>query len=361
VSALAVLASGLNASALDEATRRAEPAIRVSELTKRYPVRRGLTDVLRFKPLATTTVVDRVSFDINVGEIFGVLGPNGAGKTTLFRMLSTVVVPDEGTVSVYGEDVCLQANAVKRMLAGVSSDERTLNWRLSARENLRMFAALHRVPRHETDERLTSVLRTVGLDSTGRKMVAEFSSGMRQRLLIARALLSRPRVLLLDEPTRALDPISAQEFRDFLRRELVDRQRCTIVLATHNAEEAFGFCDRLIVLNRGRILAMGTAPQLSARFGEDRYRIVTADPDHPCFSRLEALQGIQHVVKHSRSIDGWHVVECGIAGDPSRSAQVLSALLDSGVRVARLERVEPSLADVISRIIGGDSQGPHNA
>ena len=200
------------------------------------------------------------------------------------------------------------------------------------------------------------MLRTVGLDATGNKMVAAFSSGMRQRLLIARALLARPRVLLLDEPTRALDPISAQEFRQFLRTELVDRQRCTILLATHNADEALGFCDRVVVLNRGQVLATGTATELKARFSEERYRIWTTEPDHGGFFQLETLGMIRRLKNGGQAVDGWFVVDCAIPGDPSRTANVLQRLLNCGVRIARFERVEPSLADLIAGIIGASTR-----
>jgi ABC-2 type transport system ATP-binding protein len=338
-----------------------EPAVRIAGLTKRFAARRTTADILRFRSRQATTVVDRVSFDVYAGEIFGVLGPNGAGKTTIFKMLSTMILPDAGTATVYGSDVYKDQSAVRRTVAAVSSDERSLNWRLSARENLRLFAALHGVRSNEIDCRIVAVLETVGLESTGRKLVAEFSSGMRQRLLIARALLSQPRVLLLDEPTRALDPISAQEFRAFLRRELIERQRCTIVLATHNTDEAFAFCDRLVVLNRGRVLAMGTASELSRRLGEDRYRVVTTDPTHPCFARLEQLGLIRRLGDGTSGDDQWRVVECIIPGDLSRSASVLRVLLDNGVGVARFERAEPSLADLIARIIEASVAGPRDA
>lgn len=297
------------------------------------------------------TVVDDVSFEVREGEIFGVLGPNGAGKTTIFKMLSTLVVPDEGNATVCGNDIWTEPAQVRSSLAAVSSDERSLNWRLSARENLLLFAALHKVPRREADALCLTVLRRVGLETSGDKMVAAFSSGMRQRLLIARSMLARPRVLLLDEPTRALDPISAHELRVFLRSELVERQRCTIVLATHNAEEAFGFCDRIVVLNKGRVLATGTPSELRGRYGEERFRIVTAEPDHPCFARLETMGVMRCLTRESASVDDWHTLECSITGDSARTANVLDVLHQNGVRVARLERVEPSLADLIARII----------
>ena len=337
------------------------PAICISALTKTYSARTGVRDIVRGRWRTVTTVVDRVTFDVRAGEVVGLLGPNGAGKTTIFKMLSTLVLPDDGSALVCGHDIWLDPARVRSVLAVVSSDERSLNWRLSARENLLLFAALQRVSRREASSLVTSVLQTVGLETTGRKMVAAFSSGMRQRLLIARALLARPKVLLLDEPTRALDPISAQEFRQFLRSELVDRQRCTIVLATHNADEALGFCDRVVVLHRGRVLAMGRALELSARFGEERYRIFTTDPDHPCFARLEAVGMIRRMARLGQPLNDWHTLECAIPGDHSRTAAVLELLLNSGVRVARLERSEPSLADLISRIIGSSATEVANA
>jgi ABC-2 type transport system ATP-binding protein len=358
------------------ATPEGAPAIRIVGLTKRFSSRTSMAEMLHGRMRTVATVVDDVSFDVQVGEIFGVLGPNGAGKTTIFKMLSTMVLPDDGTATVCGNDIWLEPARVRSLLAAVSSDERSLNWRLSARENLLLFAALQRVPRREADTIVASTLATVGLATTGRKMVAAFSSGMRQRLLIARALLARPKVLLLDEPTRALDPISAQDFRTFLRTELVDRHHCTIILATHNADEALAFCDRVVVLHRGRVLAAGAAAELKTRYGEDRYRVLTTEPDHPCFNRLQTSGMIRRLAVLGRDLvdsdrgrasrterlaaseDGslWQVVECTIPGDPPRTANVLQRLLESGVRVARFERVEPSLADLISRIIGQSSR-----
>jgi ABC-2 type transport system ATP-binding protein len=241
----------------------------------------------------------------------------------------------------------------------VIADERSLNWRLSARENLLLFAALQHVPRADTRPRVDAVLDRVGLSTAGGKLVGEYSSGMRQRLLIARALLTRPQILLLDEPTRALDPLSAQELRQFLREELIGRQRCTIVLATHNTDEAFTFCDRVAVLHRGQLLATGVATELSARFSEERYRVLTPDADHPAFVSLEQRGLLRRIRTSASSTEGWTSLECVIAGDPSRSANLLRLLVEQGVEVARLERVEPSLADLITRIIAAQRAGAH--
>jgi ABC-2 type transport system ATP-binding protein len=326
-------------------------AVELRGLTKHFARRRSVLEMLRERGRSPrVTVVDRVSFTVRRGEAFGLLGPNGAGKTTIFKMLATLVVPDEGDATVDGYDLGVEAAAVRRVLCAVPADERSLNWRLSARENLALFAALYRIPRRDAARRVEHVLGVVGLADAGAKLVAAFSSGMRQRLLIARALLGAPRILLLDEPTRSLDPLSAQEFRGFLRRELIDRAGCTIVLATHNAEEAFGFCDRVAVLHQGRLLATGPTGALSGRYGEERYRLVTADASHAAFAALEH-RGALAAVQVLAGAEGWSTVECVITGGAPATAQVLRELVERGVRVAGLERVGLSLAELIGRII----------
>src|SRR5690606_25256479 len=131
----------------------------------------------------------------------------------------------------------------------------------------------HGLRGREAEARVGELLRVVALADTGEKMVGSFSSGMKQRLLIARALLSRPRILLLDEPTRSLDPLSARDFRAFLREEIAGQQGCSVILATHSAEEALNLCDRLAVLRKGELLAIGPAEELARRYGEERYRL----------------------------------------------------------------------------------------
>jgi ABC-2 type transport system ATP-binding protein len=329
--------------------------VHLDGLTKRFAPRTSLRDIARFARRAPpVTVVDGVTLDVFRGEVFGLLGPNGAGKTTIFKMLSTMIAPDAGSASVAGFDVATQPRAVLGALASVPADERSLNWRLTARQNLLLFAALQRVPREATADRVTWALRTVALSDTGGKRVGEFSSGMRQRLLIARALLTRPQILLLDEPTRTLDPLSAREFRRFLLEELVGRYGCTILLATHNTDEAIGFCDRVAVLHHGRVLATGATQVLAARYGEARFRVVVRDATHPAFALLEGRGLLQRVVVAERSADGWTKLECTIAGGASRSAEALRLLIESGADVACLERVELSLADLIAQIITAD-------
>lgn len=331
--------------------------VSVTGLTKRFPLRRGLAQTL-LHPFQTsvTTVVDDVSFNANEGEFLGLLGPNGAGKTTLLKMLSTLILPDAGTATVDGFDVVQDAEVVRTLVSPCLATERSLYLRLSAWQNLEVFADLQGIDRIARGPRIAEVLRAVSLSDTGEKMAGQFSSGMLQRLLIARALLTRPRVLLLDEPTRSLDPISAREFRSFLREELVRQRRCAVILATHNAEEAFELCDRVGVLDHGRLLASGLAAELSRAFLGVRYRLVTRRPEHPAISSLSS-HGVNVLREERRNepLDGWQdlVLQMRPDHDPS---SIVALLAGQGVPIAAFEPVRASLADLIEGVVRGGGQ-----
>jgi ABC-2 type transport system ATP-binding protein len=332
----------------------------VEGLAKRFPVRRSWVDTLR-QPFRReyTAALRAISFEVGAGEFFGLLGPNGAGKTTLFKILSTLVLPDAGTAVVTGHDILAQPALVRRNLTPVIADERSLYWRLSARENLRAFAALHGLRGRAAADRVDELLRVVELGDAGEKMVGAFSSGMKQRLLIARALLARPRVLLLDEPTRSLDPLSARGFRKFLRDEVVGQQGCSVLLATHSAEEALGLCDRLAVLNRGELLAVGRAEDLSRRFGDERYRLWLREDEwwSPELLRNQSGLRLLDIQSDNGRGDGWARVEIEVQGGRERTALVLADLSRAGVTVAGLERLDLTLADLLERIMARPAGG----
>jgi len=303
-------------------------------------------------PLArpTSTVLRDVELEVPRGEIFGLLGPNGAGKTTLFKILATLVIPDGGGASVLGHDVTEAPARVRSVLAPVLGDERSLYWRLSARENLRLFAALHRLASAEAERRVDELLEEVGLAGTGRKLVGAFSSGMKQRLLLARALLSRPSVLLLDEPTRSLDPVAGREFRRLIRTEIVGGRGITAMLATHSTEEAVDLCDRIGILDEGRLVTRGTAEELARRFGGDRYRLWT---DEASAGRIGALLDGRAAgqLRRLEPEEGWSRFELELPGGPEAAADLTGRLVAAGVRVAGLEKVAVSLAELIEGIV----------
>jgi ABC-2 type transport system ATP-binding protein len=222
-------------------------AIEVNALTRMY-------DGLR--------AVDGITFSVDPGEIFGFLGPNGAGKTTTIRMLTGQLLPTSGTAKVAGYDVVTQRQQLKPRI-GVVFDNQNLYERMSARENLAFYARLYRVKKDRVEE----VLAQVGLVERGRDKVSGYSNGMKQRLLIARALLHKPEVLFLDEPTRGLDPHIARDIRGIVAGLAKDGM--TVFLTTHYMEEADQLSRRVAFLDQGRIVALDTPERLKAEYGRD--------------------------------------------------------------------------------------------
>jgi ABC-2 type transport system ATP-binding protein len=200
-----------------------------------------------------TIALRDVSFSAASAQVLVLLGPNGSGKTTALKLISTMLLPDAGSVRVGGCDARRDAGSVRRQVGIAVASERSFFPRLSARENLDFFAALDEVSRSERAQRIEEVLRDTGLEEQADTLVMKFSSGMYQRLGIARALVKRPSVLLLDEPTRSLDAATTAHFWATIRD--LARQATTVLLATHNFAEATAVADRLLLLHRGELLA----------------------------------------------------------------------------------------------------------
>lgn len=242
-------------------------AIDAFQLTKYYPQHESLGDVIldRHQPVPA---VDQVSLTVPAQEVFGLLGPNGAGKTTLVKMLCTLITPTSGEARVCGHDLRAE-QAVKASLGLVTSDERSFYWRLSGRANLRFYAALHGLAPESVPPRITEVLDIVGLRTKADQPFRTYSTGMRQRLSIARALLHHPQILFLDEPTKGLDPTATRQLHTLIREDLIQRQEMTVFLTTHRLEEAEALCDRVGILHEGRILAAGPLEELREKYQKD--------------------------------------------------------------------------------------------
>ena len=222
--------------------------IRVREIRKRF---------------RNVQALDGVSLDVEPGEVVALLGPNGAGKSTLIRILSTTVLPDSGTVTVAGHDVVRDAMAARRFLGVMIGDERAHYWRISGRRNLAFFGALFGLSRAEAEARSARLLRAVDLTDAADRQVLGYSSGMRARLSLARSLLPDPPLLLLDEPTRNLDPLAAVAFRETASQLIMDR-KTGILFATHDLHEAVAISTRVVVLAAGRIVLEESAEGLDA-------------------------------------------------------------------------------------------------
>jgi ABC-2 type transport system ATP-binding protein len=211
--------------------------------------------------------VDGISFSVEQGEIFGFLGPNGAGKTTTIRVLTGQLLPSSGSARVAGYDCASQAQSLKPLI-GVVGEQQNLYDRLSGRENLAFFARLFGVSSGRVDD----VLAQVGLSNRAKESVKIYSNGMKQRLLIARALLNQPQVLFLDEPTRGLDPGAARDIRRAVAT--LARDGTTVFLTTHYMEEADQLCSRVAFLNEGRIVALDTPQNLKIAHGRRQVKVM---------------------------------------------------------------------------------------
>ena len=217
----------------------ATPAISAVGVAKRYGSR---------------TALHGIDLEVSRGEIVCVLGPNGAGKSTLLRILATILLPDAGDVLVDGVDALRDPLRARRSIGFAMTEERSWYWRLTGRQNLAFFAALSRLERREAARRVDDLLREFALGDTADRLFQTYSTGMRARLSLARAFLSDPAVVLLDEPTRSVDPLVAGRFRRDLL-EAVARRRMGVVLATHDLHEAATVASRVLILSQGRVVA----------------------------------------------------------------------------------------------------------
>jgi ABC-2 type transport system ATP-binding protein len=324
--------------------------LEVNGVRKRFVRQRPLRQAL-LKPLEREHVqaLNGVTFHIAKGELVGLLGANGAGKTTLLRILTTMVRADEGTVRIGGADVRENAAAVRDRVSTSLAAERALYWRLSARENLRLWAELYDLPRADVATRIEELLRIAGLSADGHRIVREYSSGMMQRLMIARALLSRPELLLLDEPTRSMDPLSARDFRGFLRNVLLKQYECGVLLATHDADEAFNVCDRVVVLERGRVVATGSAQQLAFDVLGSRHVLLAAQRSRDVLDTIAVRHGASVLVPGEPAGE-WDRFVFRIPGGDSEASAFLSDAISSGVAIASFSREEASLAELIEGV-----------
>jgi len=299
----------------------------------------------RNRTVAPFVAVDGVSFGIRAGEIFGLLGPNGAGKTTTIRMLCTLLEPTSGTATVNGYDVLRQTNLVRQSLGAVLTGERSIYWKLTGRENLAYFAALYHIPPSVARERIDEMLARLDLAGRADEYVERYSSGMKQRIAIAKALLANPPVLLLDEPTIGLDPQSARNLRELILE--IRAEGRTILLTTHYMEEADQLCDRVGIIDSGTIIALDTPASLKRSIQQlDVLQLALENFDPALGSAVSALPAVENVVAHPTGMDGiW-----SLALHTTDSRGVLPGLIEvigskSG-RIRHLQIAQPTLEDV---------------
>ncbi|HVB48756.1 MAG TPA: ABC transporter ATP-binding protein [Burkholderiales bacterium] len=299
---------------------------------------RGLT-----KKFGAFTAVDHLDLSIEKGQVVGFIGPNGAGKSTTIRMLCGLLRPTEGTATVAGLDVGREPEAVREHI-GYMSQKFSLYGDLTVRENLRFFGGIYRVPRRDIEERTRAAVSMAGLEGREGALVRTLAGGWKQRLALGCAILHRPPILFLDEPTSGVEPEARRRFWDLIH-ELAGGG-VTILVSTHYMEEA-EYCNRIALIDRGKLIAMGAPGELrSQRLGGQLVEVECA----PLGAALQALAAAPGVIEAAIFGDKLHVVlgEAGLG-----PAELPGFLAARGIQVAQVRSVAPSLEDVFVHLVSG--------
>jgi ABC-2 type transport system ATP-binding protein len=281
--------------------------------------------------------VDHLTLEVRAGEVFGFLGHNGAGKTTTVRLLNGVLAPTSGTARVLGLTPMEQGPALRRR-TGVLTETPSLDERLTGRENLEIYAMLYGVPRREIGARVKELMEVFQLDDRADEKAGDYSKGMKQRLALARALIHRPEILFLDEPTSGLDPVAARLVHDMITHLSHDEER-TVFLCTHNLDEAQKLCDRVAVLEHGKLVALGTPAELASKVGRSqRLELQVARDDEETVLRLLAEAPGVSAHRENGTIVAAGAEWAAIPG-------LVTSLASAGVRIYRVAPQEASLED----------------
>jgi len=310
-------------------------------------------NIIEVKNLTKTfgkfTAVDDISFSVKKGEIFGLLGPNGAGKSTTLRMLSTLSQPTKGTATIGGYDTVKNDMQVRKLI-GIVSEKMIIYNRLTAKENLYFFGNLFNIPKDTLNKRIDELLELVKLTKFKNAQVGTFSTGMRQRMNVIRALLNMPQVLYLDEPTLGLDPQSSVEIREFIKK-LNQEQGTTVVLTTHMMVDADLLCDRIAIVDHGKIIALDTSTNLKKIIsGADtmiiNLEIANLTPD--ILSAIKALDCIDSVTQETAA-----QLRIIVHGEDAFDT-IVDLVRKRGGKITSMSNLQPTLEDVFLHITGHD-------
>ena len=335
---------------MSPASSRDRDVIVVEHLEKSFPVGYGVGTWIKHRGAPPWKLALRdITMTVRRGELLGLLGPNGAGKTTLLKLLATLSIPDRGRVTIDGIDVAKNSMLAKRKIGLCPNEERSFYYRLTARANLHFFGTLAGLRGAELERRIDEVVELVDLRDSIDKRFEAYSSGMRQRLTVARALLGDPEVLLLDEPTRAVDPVHAESLRRFIRDDLVAKHGKTVVLATNLLDEAWRLCDRIAVLNGGRLVALGPPRSLDGRLRTvTRFQIVLDHVDDALLARTRAVSGLTYA-DVSQSDEG-ELLDVGLEVAEESLSELFRALTFNGAVLRSFKSIDPDPVDVFREV-----------
>lgn len=320
-------------------------AIKTVGLGRTYKIRGGRRD----EPKSRVALAD-VSLEVPAGEFFGLLGPNGAGKTTLIKILTTLLAPSIGSAQVAGYDVARQPEQVRPQINMVSGGESSGYGLLTVRENLWMFGQFYGLDQRTTMRRIDELLAVIGLSDRANTKTSDLSTGLRQKMNIVRGFLTDPRVVFLDEPTLGLDVTAARELRAFVRQWVAEQPTRTLLLTTHYMAEADELCDRVAIINAGRVLACDTPANLKRRLQREAIFHLELSPLRngalATFADLPGVRQSTHTLADDRSTLDL------ILADDSVIAAIVGTLTGHGAQIRSLQKREPTLEDVFVDLVG---------
>jgi ABC-2 type transport system ATP-binding protein len=308
---------------------------------------RGLTK--RFGGATGVLAVDRIDLDVPAGSVFGLLGPNGAGKTTTLRLVTGLARPTAGRIEIDGQPVSSDGSATRSAIGVLDQDPRYYGW-MTGRELVELAGRLQGLSERDGRTRATTTLELVGLADAARRRVSGYSGGMRQRLGIAQALVASPRLLILDEPVSSLDP---EGRRDLLALIADLRASATVVFSTHVLADVERICDRVGIMDRGRLVTEGPLDELLARYALPIFRIEAEPGQADALARLVTTLG-ETVWVDGVTDDGPGRLIVSVTDEGAASAGLLPVVVAAGVRLATFERARPTLEDVFLRLVGRD-------
>ncbi|MBU1627111.1 ABC transporter ATP-binding protein [bacterium] len=325
---------------------------RANNLVKLYPVPRRYSEMI-LHPFSFKKVlaVDGISIDIEQNEIFGLLGPNGAGKTTLIKMLVGLVFPTSGFAEICGIDIVKNLDQAKLKVGCVLSEERSFFWRLTGRQNLEFFATLYNLNKNVAKARIDYLFELVDLRNKENEQFMSYSTGMKQKMAIARGLLINPEILFMDEPTKSLDPYMASKLRNFVKDEIVVKLGKTVFLATHNLQDVEDMCTKIAIISKGKIKAVGTINEISKVIdSQKKFQIITLNFKDEVKNYLDRIKDIQ--MDSVTKCEGSHY-EITFRTDKENEVvpHITKMLVDNGLMIMTIKEVERSLTEVFSRIV----------
>jgi ABC-2 type transport system ATP-binding protein len=298
-----------------------------------------------------------INLKVKKGETFGILGPNGAGKTTLIKILCTLVLHDEGEAYVNGYDVKKEPDKVLKTLQAVLPGSRGFSWRLTGRQNLEFYALLYGLKEKEAEERIDYLLEFTGLEERADDGYQRYSTGMQRKLLLCRTLLRDTSILLFDEPTVGLDATSATEFRSLLHDKMAGEEGKTIFMSTHNLVEAQQICDRIAIIDRGKITACDTPDNIRYKMFDERPFNITfydawySEEKEKMVDELQEMHGVYGVTPEIGHDKGFLGIAIRVDKNMDLSS-IIKVLLKNDLKIRTINTQEPTLEDAFIAITG---------